>query len=504
MSENFSIPTPGDVIAGKYRVMEELGRGAYGVVFRAEQIGLGRSVALKTLLPAAFLQMDIVQRFHREAQLISALDHENIIKLYDYGMDDSLLYMAVEYVQGRTLGEMIKFDAPLPEEKVHEIMDQLLSALEFAHERGIVHRDLKPDNILLLRSNPEEGIAEEIVKVLDFGIAKLVRGDQDNQSLKTLTQDGTVLGTPHYMSPENIVGDTVDHKTDLYAVGIILFEMLTGKHPFEAQSPSAVMVRHLKDDAPHLPEPWTNSAFDHAIQRCLEKQPFDRVESAAEIRELLNSEPPVVVPIPSVTEETPIKDGSRLRRYRAVLLALALFAVLAISVGWKIWTAKDAFKKDRELEAVTVTVPDPKPEIEVHVPPEPDLGSDDLAESVSDAGDAQDVPDSGEEPSGFEFEEDPQPQPRPKDRTPAEPKTKVEVRETVKIVLTTSPPNASVTFDGVPVGNSPVEKTVSKSDETITVRVSLLGYKNEVLKITPQDDVEREVRLQFDRIKMFD
>jgi len=494
MSENFSIPTTGDVIAGKYRVMEELGRGAYGVVFRAEQIGLGRNVALKTLLPAAFLQMDIVQRFHREAQLISALDHENIIKLYDYGMDDSLLYMAVEYVQGRTLGEMIKFDAPLPEEKIHEIMNQLLSALEFAHERGIVHRDLKPDNILLLKSRPEEGVAEEIVKVLDFGIAKLVRGDQDNQALKTLTQDGTVLGTPHYMSPENIVGDAVDHKTDLYAVGIILYEMLTGKHPFEAQSPSAVMVRHLKDDAPHLPEPWTHSAFDHAIQRCLEKQPFDRVESAAEIRELLNSEPPKVVPPAPTMDETPVEAVPSVRRNRALPIVIGLCAVLALSVGWKIWTAKKSL--DAEAEVVVTEPPTLAPEHVAIVVPEPaPVLEDDLGMADSD----EDV-----ELAGYEFEEEvPQPRPRPKDRRPAEQKLD-SVAEKVRIILTTSPPNASVTFDGVPVGNSPVDKTVSKSDEAITVRVSLLGYKNEVLKITPKSDVEKEVRLQFDRIKMFD
>ena len=291
MSENFSIPTPGDVVAGKYKVMEELGRGAYGVVFRAEQVGLARDVALKTLLPQAFLQVDIVQRFEREAHLIALLDHANVIKLYDYGKVDGLLYMAVEYVQGRTLSELIKGEAPLPVAQVYQIVMQILDALEYAHSRGVVHRDLKPDNIVLLKTSPDEGTLDEIVKILDFGIAKLTRGDHEENQLKTLTQDGTVLGTPHYMSPENIVGDRIDHKTDLYAVGVMMYEMLVGKHPFDAPSPSAVMVRHLRDDAPHLPGELFNSAFDNAIQAFLLKQPDHHVESDALVRELLKTDP---------------------------------------------------------------------------------------------------------------------------------------------------------------------------------------------------------------------
>lgn len=514
MSENFSIPTPGDVIAGKYRVMEELGRGAYGVVFRAEQIGLGRSVALKTLLPAAFLQLDIVQRFHREAQLISTLDHENIIKLYDYGMDESLLYMAVEYVEGRTLGDLIKEEAPLEAEKVHEVMGQLLSALDYAHEHGIVHRDLKPDNILLLKSRPEEGVAEEVVKVLDFGIAKLVRGDQENNNpLKTLTQDGTVLGTPHYMSPENIVGDSVDHKTDLYAVGIILYEMLTGTHPFEAQSPSAVMVRHLKDDAPHLPEPWTHSAFDHAVQRCLEKQPFDRVETAGEVLELLKSEPPKKVQRAKSTDSQ-IYDRTTQetaeKKQRLLLAVLAILGILLVSIGWKLWTVQSSIRAEEEVVVAPPQVVEVQPEV-APKPPEADQGLHKISELEN--------PDAGTETPGFEFEdvepteptEPTEPEgvavetktPKPREKTEQAPKV-AEKAETVKISLMTNPSNASVTFDGVPVGNSPVERQVPKSDDEITVRISLLGYKNEVVKIAPQADVSREIKLQFDRIKMFD
>ncbi|MDX1748672.1 MAG: serine/threonine-protein kinase, partial [Halobacteriales archaeon] len=247
MAEQFSIPTVGDLIAGKYRVEEELGRGAYGVVFRAEQKELGRSVAVKTLLPQAFLQQDIVQRFHREARLIGSLDHANIIRLWDYGVDEGLLYMAVEYVEGRTLMDLIDNDAPLAPDRVRNLALQMLDALDHAHGMGIVHRDLKPENIILVQTRTTDGREYEVVKILDFGISKLLRGDEEQNALKSLTQDGTVLGTPHYMSPENIVGDPIDHRADLYAFGVILYEMLTGEHPFEAPSPSAVMVRHLRD-----------------------------------------------------------------------------------------------------------------------------------------------------------------------------------------------------------------------------------------------------------------
>lgn len=497
MSENFSIPTPGDVIAGKYRVMEELGRGAYGVVFRAEQTGLGRNVALKTLLPAAFLQMDIVQRFHREAQLIATLDHENIIKLYDYGMDGNLLYMAVEYVEGRTLGELIKWEAPLPEKKVREIISQVLSALSFAHSHGIVHRDLKPDNILLFRTPPEEGHVEEVVKVLDFGIAKLVRGDQENSALKTLTQDGTVLGTPHYMSPENIVGDAVDHKTDLYAIGIILYEMLTGKHPFEAQSPSAVMVRHLRDDAPHLPEPWTHSVFDHVILRCLAKQPEDRVGSAEEIQKLLDGPappPPVVVVeepaevVSSPSSSTLLNVAPPLPSSKARWIVAALMVILLSSLTWKVWTALSGVERVTvEPEPITTPIATVEPVVEPVEPVKPDVGPD-LPEHDAAL--------------GFEFQEEEIPRPRPKDKRPKDVETVQ--NEMVTLHITTTPPNATVTMDGVPVGNTPLEHNVPKNDQTITIRISLLGYKNEVLKVSPTQDVKKDLKLEFERIKMFD
>ncbi len=512
MSESFSIPTPGDVIAGKYRVIEELGRGAYGVVFRATQTDLGRDVALKTLLPQAFLHTDIVQRFQREAQLISLLDHGNIIKLYDYGVDEGLLYMAVEYVEGRTLSDLIKTEAPLPPMKAREITFMLLDALEYAHAQGVVHRDLKPDNIVLLKSNPLEGITEEVVKVLDFGIAKLQQDEHGSGALKTLTQDGTVLGTPHYMSPENIVGDPIDHRADIYAIGVILYEMLTGEHPFEAQSPSAVMVRHLRDDAPYLPGTLEGSTLDVAVQACLEKQPEDRIESAVALRELLNSNQTADLEERRQTEEQEEMPPPKQANPAIYAMVGALITILMLSIAWKFWLAKEAVDSP---EPVVVATPDlgnaPEPDMapKIEEPVEepviakaPDLGSADMgADAEGDAGEIEFSMDEGLRVRN--------PDRRKKPKEPKEPKEAVEkpdenAVEKVAIFIKSTPSDASVTLDGAPIGNTPLTRKIGRSDKQVVIRVSLLGYKNKTIRVVPDKDVQVDVRLDYERIKMLD
>jgi serine/threonine protein kinase len=279
MSQLIKIPGPGDLLADRYRILGELGRGSYGVVFHARREDDGVEVAIKTLLPQSVLDHEVVNRFTREAQLIARLNHPSIITLYDYGEREGLFYMAMEYVSGRSLAELLEADAPVEPARAGELCAQILRALAHAHAEGIVHRDLKPDNILL-----QEVSWGEQVKVLDFGIAKMVADDQE---FKTLTAAGNVLGTPHYMSPEQISGDDVSHHADLYSVGVILYELLTGSRPFDAPNATAVMVRHLRDDAPPLPGPLEASKWGEAVRASLAKQPFDRIASADAMLEII-------------------------------------------------------------------------------------------------------------------------------------------------------------------------------------------------------------------------
>lgn len=285
MSQQITIPGIGDTLADNYRILEELGRGSYGVVFKAEHLGDGRVVAVKTLLPQSVLDPEVITRFEREAQLVARLNHEAIISLIDYGQKDGLFYMSMEYVEGRDLSELLKQDAPVSPDEAFEIVRQILSALDHAHQQGIVHRDLKPANILLRPGLPGQ---PEQIKVLDFGIAKMVH--RDGEDYKTLTQAGHVLGTPHYMSPEQIAGDIVDARADLYSVGIILYELLVGQHPFEGTSSTAVMVAHLRDDPPPLPGALERSKWGEAVRAALEKQPDDRVTTAAHFLEIISRE----------------------------------------------------------------------------------------------------------------------------------------------------------------------------------------------------------------------
>ena len=528
MAEQFSIPTVGDMIAGKYRVEEELGRGAYGVVFRAFQEELDRNVALKTLLPQAFLQKDIVSRFRREAQLITRLDHPNIIRLFDYGGDEGLLYMAVEFVDGRTLMDVIDNDAPLQPDRVREICSQILEALTHAHAQGIVHRDLKPENIVLLQTRTADDREYEVVKILDFGISKLLRGENDSGALKSLTQDGTVLGTPHYMSPENIVGDPIDHRADLYAFGIILYELLTGEHPFEAPSPSAVMVRHLRDDPPELEPALAQSPLGIAITRSLEKQPWDRIGSAEELLQILRAEDISEIPLPErsagttameriaeLPDETVIQPPDSARNTSLLYFAIGILtvALLVVIIGYNIYRSAAEQQQPPALPpAADLGV--------VAVPQEPPLiaavetdGGNDMTFEVTDA--AQDVG-AGEAPVAVEDDEDagrptvqnPPPDARDEPRTPVKrdrPVDKPEVVQTVELDVRSTPNNASVIIDGVPIGSTPLRHAF-KVDKPAEIRFTHIGYKEALVRLTPSGDSSAAVSatLEKDHLRLVD
>lgn len=265
----------GSVIDGRYRVEERIGEGGMGVVYRATHVVLRKPFALKVIRADQATDANIVQRFVREARAASGIGHPNIVNINDFGTTaDGSLYLAMEFLDGMTLADAMK-SGPIPYARALEIFTQIAGALEAAHAQGIVHRDLKPENVFLMR----EAGQHEFVKVLDFGIAKV-----KNAAAK-LTSTGMVFGTPHYLSPEQAAGQPVDHRSDIYSLGVIMYQVLAGQLPFTAESLMALMTKHMFEPAPSLREAGhaVPSALDAIVGRCLQKKPELRHGSMREL-----------------------------------------------------------------------------------------------------------------------------------------------------------------------------------------------------------------------------
>jgi hypothetical protein len=266
------------VIGGRYRILAKLGEGGMGAVYRAEQLSLKRKVALKLLRSELSANPEMVRRFNAEAELAAKLNHPNTVILYDFGQDpeDGSLFIAMEFVEGRSLRTAILREGPLPPLRALLICEQVCASLANAHEAGIIHRDLKPDNVML----STRGKVEDVVRVLDFGIAKL-RDDQGGVTAMPMTKAGDLLGTPQYMAPEQIRGEQVDARTDVYALGAMLYEMITGRLPFEAPSLMAILGKHLSE-APAPPSQRRTDldippALDQLVMECMQKAAADRL-----------------------------------------------------------------------------------------------------------------------------------------------------------------------------------------------------------------------------------
>ena len=240
-------------------------------VFRGNDTVLGRPVAVKVLAPRYANDTTFVARFRREAQSAAAMNHPNIVNVFDTGSDGDTHYIVMELVEGRTLREVIAEDAPLLPERAAEIAEAVAAALAFAHERGIVHRDVKPGNIMITPSGD--------VKVMDFGIARATTGD-------SLTQTSTVLGTATYLSPEQAQGEVVDPRSDIYSLGIVGYEMLTAQVPFEGESPVAVAYQHVRDEPvrPSALNPDVPDAIERIVLKCMAKNAGNRYANAGELR----------------------------------------------------------------------------------------------------------------------------------------------------------------------------------------------------------------------------
>jgi predicted Ser/Thr protein kinase len=279
-------PLIGRIVADRYRVLELIGRGGMGVVYRAEHARIGKILALKLLTGELTRDSNQVARFKREALMASKLSHPNTVQVFDFGDADGLAYLAMEYVRGTDLGTVVSSAGKLGHERAARIMVQVCSSLAEAHDKGIVHRDLKPENIMIVQGQS----GEDVAKVLDFGLAKL----RESSELSDVTSSGAIVGTPYYMSPEQIRGEAIGPPGDVYALGAVLYACVTGTVVFDAATPMGVLTRHLTEQ----PQPPNVRAPDAAIPKGLEqiiltalaKDPGQRYPSASALQDALVAE----------------------------------------------------------------------------------------------------------------------------------------------------------------------------------------------------------------------
>jgi serine/threonine-protein kinase len=304
-------PLLGRELDGRFTIKERLGTGGMGSVYRAWQRSVGREVAVKVIRGHASHDKDTARRFLREAKLASRLSQPNVVSIHDFGQsEDGLLYIAMELCTGRTLAQVLAADRAFSPERTVHIALQLCDALAAAHALEIVHRDLKPSNVIVL----DEPRGRDLVKVLDFGLARSLAGDHS-----TVTQSDALLGTPTHMAPEMAMGAPTDERADLYALGVILYELLAGRAPFHAHDARTLIAKHTDQAPPPLP-PSVPASLQNVVFRLLEKNPERRYASAALTRDALVAA--LTSPSSSKTLPAP-RPRSRALPVAALILALA-------------------------------------------------------------------------------------------------------------------------------------------------------------------------------------
>lgn len=272
-------PWVGRLVDNRYRVIEAIGRGGMGVVYKIEHQRMGKLAAMKVLHGDLARDSEVIRRFRLEASAVSRLTHPNTVQVFDFGSAEGALYLVMELVRGLDLGQMVKRDGPMGFERAAPLFGQICASLIEAHALGIVHRDLKPENVLVTRTHG----GRDFVKVLDFGLAKLSeREDRANE-----TDRGSIVGTPYYMSPEQIRGEDVDARSDVYSVGALMYRVLAGENAYEAKSPVGVLTKHLTAElvppSEKNPDAMIPRTVDALVAQAMEKDAGDRFQSAAEL-----------------------------------------------------------------------------------------------------------------------------------------------------------------------------------------------------------------------------
>jgi serine/threonine-protein kinase len=368
---------PGAVVAGRYRVLGLIGKGGMGAVYRAEHVHMRKTVALKLLHPEFLRVEEVVQRFEREAIAAGRIEHPNVVAASDFGkLDDGSFYLVLEYVDGTNLRALLA-QGPLQPARTLNIARQTTLALGAAHAAGIVHRDLKPDNIMLVPA-PEGG---ERVKVLDFGIARVAPPGETRDSTK-LTRVGVVMGTIAYMSPEQATGQAVDERADLYSLGVMLYEMIAGVVPFDAELPSQVLARQLVEPPPPLP-PGTPAPLAELVYDLMQKKPEDRPASAQAVLDRLVA----LTPTPSGRVLPPKRTLPKAALYAAGGGVFLLGVLVALLRGGK--HAENTAPSAEPVASAAPSVEAPAPKVEATAPvvtaaaPEPSASA--AAEPAADS-----------------------------------------------------------------------------------------------------------------------
>jgi serine/threonine-protein kinase len=298
----------GKLIDRRYQVIERIAEGAMGVVYRAVRVKLDRAVAIKVMHATLPGEMEGKKRFEREAKLMARLEHPHCVSIIDFGLHDHKPYVVMELVRGRSLYEMLVEQGHFEIPRAIDVMTQVLSGIAHAHDQGIIHRDIKPANIM---TTPKAPLGLH-ARILDFGLARMLGSS-------TSLSDGVAVGTPSYMAPEQCRGEQLDQRVDVYACGIVLFEMLTGRKPFVAKEPIDIVKKHLKEMPPRLAEvrPGNYGALEDVVARALAKDPSDRYPSAVAMAKALeaalagtksSSESTAEIPLSSI----PIGDAATL------------------------------------------------------------------------------------------------------------------------------------------------------------------------------------------------
>jgi len=440
-------PMRGILIGGKYRIAQRVGQGGMGTVYRAAQSGLNRDVAVKILKRELNVDRDTVARFHREANAMSLLAHPNTVRVFDFGQtDDGLLYLVMELLEGELITQRLSREGALDVLEAVRFAQQILRSLAEAHKKALVHRDLKPDNIFVATL---DGHTEPVIKVLDFGIAKVVAPDRRVDQFET--QAGTVFGTPRYMSPEQAQGASLDGRSDLYSVGTLLYQMLTGRAPFVDDDAVVVMAKHIReapdpprDAAPDRPIP---ESLERVVLRALAKEPGARFQDASEFEAALEA---CVADVISARDRPRVSviASMRPKATRSTWLALLAAALVMLAYASSHLLAAD------ETPGRPVVIDEPKTPAEITPPTH-----------------AEPVP-----PQEIAAPEKPA-------RT-----------EAARVSLRSEPNGASIFRDGKRVGNTPYELMVEPEEELVRVELRAVGYLPLAAELTAAEG-ERLIKL---------